>query len=448
MVWRGVSRKAAALVAAVIACGVAAGALSVVGEPHAQAKPKDDLKKVERQLHGAKEDLDESSAGLKQATTALHSAEVQLTAARKKLADVHGRLVAAKARDRASAKALKAAQQAVDKAKAELADAEQKVRDQRQQIGAFANATYQQRNVDDITAILASGDPQELVDRMQLVDSITESQAHSLERFNALRADVASRKAALEVLEQRAEQRRAEAAANLVRMRELERQAKLAEARVEQLVADRHNAQQAAQRAKADDERRYDALVAERGRIQRMLAEIARKEAAAERERQRRERERRERDRGGDNGGGNDRGGDDSGGNDGGSGLSYPVSAPITSPYGMRFHPVLHRWKLHDGTDFGAACGTPVHAAAGGRVIARYYNAGYGNRVLISHGWMSGKSTVTAYNHLSGYAVHVGERVSRGETVGYVGTTGYSTGCHLHFMVYRNGSTVNPMYFL
>jgi murein DD-endopeptidase MepM/ murein hydrolase activator NlpD len=432
-----------ALVAAVIACGVAAGALAVVGEPQAQAKPKDDLKKVERQLHGAKQDLDESSADLKQATSALRSAEVQLTAARKKLADVHGRLVAAKARDRATARALKAAQQAVDRAKAQLADAEQKVRDQRRQIGAFANATYQQRNVDDITAILASGDPQELVDRMQMVDSITESQAHALDRFNALRADVASRKAALEVLEERAEQRRAEAAANLVRMRELERQAKQAEARVEQLVADRQSAQQAAKRARADDERRYEALVAERGRIQRMLEEIARKEAAAERERQRRERERRERDSG-------DSGGDDNsgGGGDGGSGLSYPVSAPITSPYGMRFHPVLHRWKLHDGTDFGAGCGAPVHAAAGGRVIARYYNAGYGNRVLISHGWMDGKSTVTAYNHLSGYAVNVGEQVSRGETVGYVGTTGYSTGCHLHFMVYRNGSTVNPMFFL
>lgn len=443
MVWRGVSRKAVALVAAVIACGVAAGTLAVVGEPQAQAKPKDDLKKVERELHGAKQDLDESSADLKQATGALRAAEAQLIVARKKLADVHGRLVAAKARDRATAKALKAAQQAVDNAKAELADAEQKVRDQRRQIGAFANATYQQRNVDDLTAILASGDPQELVDRMQMVDSITESQAHALERFNALRADVASRKAALEVLEQRAEQRRAEAAANLLRMRELERQAKQAEARVVQLVADRQAAQQAAQRAMAEDERRYQALVAERARIKRMLEEIARKEAAAERERQRRERERRERDSGNDNGGG-----DSGGGSDGGSGLSYPVSAPITSPYGMRFHPVLHRWKLHDGTDFGAGCGTPVHASAGGRVIARYYNSGYGNRVLISHGWMSGKSTVTAYNHLSGYAVQVGEQVSRGETVGYVGTTGYSTGCHLHFMVYRNGSTVDPMLFL
>nr|WP_238345320.1 M23 family metallopeptidase [Actinopolymorpha cephalotaxi] len=114
----------------------------------------------------------------------------------------------------------------------------------------------------------------------------------------------------------------------------------------------------------------------------------------------------------------------------------------------MRFHPILHRWKLHDGTDFGAACGTPIHAAASGRVIARYYNGAYGNRVLVSHGRMRGASIVTAYNHMSRYAVSNGERVSRGEVVGYVGTTGYSTGCHLHFMVYRNGSTTNPMNWL
>ena len=114
----------------------------------------------------------------------------------------------------------------------------------------------------------------------------------------------------------------------------------------------------------------------------------------------------------------------------------------------MRFHPILRRWKLHDGTDFGAGCGTPIRAAASGRVISRYYNSGYGNRVLVSHGWMRGASTVTAYNHLSTYAVRSGERVSRGEIVGYVGSTGYSTGCHLHFMVYRNGGTVNPMNYL
>ena len=69
-----------------------------------------------------------------------------------------------------------------------------------------------------------------------------------------------------------------------------------------------------------------------------------------------------------------------------------PVSAPITSPYGMRFHPVLRYWKLHDGTDFGAGCGTPIRAPYSGRVAERYYNAGYGNRLMIDHGFVAGST--------------------------------------------------------
>src|SRR4030095_12293175 len=112
---------------------------------------------------------------------------------------------------------------------------------------------------------------------------------------------------------------------------------------------------------------------------------------------------------------------------------SYPLSAPITSPFGMRFHPVLHYWKLHDGTDFGAGCGTAIRAPYAGRVAERYYNGGYGNRLMIDHGFRSGKYVTTGYNHASGYVVHVGQHVHKGQVIGYVGSTGYSTGCHLHF---------------
>lgn len=130
------------------------------------------------------------------------------------------------------------------------------------------------------------------------------------------------------------------------------------------------------------------------------------------------------------------------------SGLSYPVNTYITSPFGMRFHPVLHYWKLHDGTDFGGGCGTPIRAAASGVVTDRYFNGGYGNRLFVSHGVIDGSSITTVYNHLSKYKARVGERVSKGEVIGYVGTTGYSTGCHLHFMVYQDGAVVNPMKWL
>ena len=81
-------------------------------------------------------------------------------------------------------------------------------------------------------------------------------------------------------------------------------------------------------------------------------------------------------------------------------------------------------------------------------IIQQYYNAGYGNRVILANGVKRGKSIVTTYNHLSRFARGSGAKVSRGEVIGYVGSTGYSTGCHLHFMVLANGGTTNPMSWL
>lgn len=125
--------------------------------------------------------------------------------------------------------------------------------------------------------------------------------------------------------------------------------------------------------------------------------------------------------------------------------LARPVQAPITSPFGMRFHPVLHVWKLHDGTDFGAPCGARVGSAASGRVVAVEYNIAYGNRVVVDHGSVGGVPTRTAYNHLTDTSVSIGQVVRQGQLVGHVGTTGFSTGCHLHFMVWRKGELTNPM---
>jgi len=132
-------------------------------------------------------------------------------------------------------------------------------------------------------------------------------------------------------------------------------------------------------------------------------------------------------------------------GTPGSHGFLHPVPGGITSPYGMRFHPVLRRWKLHDGTDFGVACGTTIRAPYAGTVTRRYFNAGYGNRLFLDHGTVDGLAVQTAYNHATRYAVHAGQRVRRGQVIGYVGTTGFSTGCHLHLMTWLNGRLVNPM---
>lgn len=129
---------------------------------------------------------------------------------------------------------------------------------------------------------------------------------------------------------------------------------------------------------------------------------------------------------------------------DGDGRLAMPVRGPVTSPYGMRLHPILGVWKLHDGTDFGVGCGTPVRAAEDGTVAATYADAAYGNRVIIDHGQIAGHEVATTYNHLTSWAVSSGQQVRRGDVVGYVGSTGYSTACHLHFMVEVDGSTVDP----
>jgi murein DD-endopeptidase MepM/ murein hydrolase activator NlpD len=125
--------------------------------------------------------------------------------------------------------------------------------------------------------------------------------------------------------------------------------------------------------------------------------------------------------------------------------LVRPAAAPITSPYGMRRHPVSGVWKLHDGTDFGAACGTPIRAASAGTVVSLTFTSAWGNRLVIDHGSGASGHLLTAYNHAQTYVVAVGDRVAAGQVVGAVGSTGLATGCHLHFQVWVDRRLVDPM---
>ncbi|MGH3308008.1 MAG: M23 family metallopeptidase, partial [Nocardioides sp.] len=138
------------------------------------------------------------------------------------------------------------------------------------------------------------------------------------------------------------------------------------------------------------------------------------------------------------------------GGFNGASGgfLDRPVPGIVTSPFGYRRHPIYGYWGLHDGIDFRAGCGQPLYASASGRVITRYYSSSYGNRLYLGVGMVNGKFITVVYNHLSGYRVGTGQNVGRGEVIGYAGTTGWSTACHLHFTVLANGQPVNPNNYL
>jgi murein DD-endopeptidase MepM/ murein hydrolase activator NlpD len=128
--------------------------------------------------------------------------------------------------------------------------------------------------------------------------------------------------------------------------------------------------------------------------------------------------------------------------------LSRPVPGGIGSGFGMRFHPILHRWRMHAGVDLHAGCGDAIHAAAAGVVVGRSYDAASGNRLTIDHGVVGGHRLVTIYMHASGYSVSVGQRVTRGQIVGRVGETGWATACHLHLSVRLDGRLVDPAGFL
>ncbi|WP_213816750.1 M23 family metallopeptidase [Glaciihabitans sp. dw_435] len=128
------------------------------------------------------------------------------------------------------------------------------------------------------------------------------------------------------------------------------------------------------------------------------------------------------------------------------SGWAKPVSGYISSGFGYRLHPILHYYRLHSGTDLATSCGTPIHAAKGGTVIYAGWYGTYGNWVLIDNG--SGIQTGYAHIVNGGIKVHVGQKVSAGQTIALVGMTGYATGCHLHFEVRHNGVAENAVPFM
>jgi murein DD-endopeptidase MepM/ murein hydrolase activator NlpD len=118
-----------------------------------------------------------------------------------------------------------------------------------------------------------------------------------------------------------------------------------------------------------------------------------------------------------------------------------PVAGRLTSGYGMRFHPVLGYSRMHAGVDFGASWGSPIYAVSDGQVTWAGLHGGHGNYVRLEHGGGLG----TGYGHMSRIAVSSGSRVNAGQVIGYVGSTGLSTGPHLHYEVYQGGRTVNPL---
>ena len=123
--------------------------------------------------------------------------------------------------------------------------------------------------------------------------------------------------------------------------------------------------------------------------------------------------------------------------------MARPNDGAITSPFGMRMHPILHTYKLHSGTDF-AGGSSSIHAVAAGTVVRATYDVAYGNYIVIWHGQTGGESVATLYAHCSSLRVSEGDHVHVGQLIGIIGATGYTTGPHLHFEVRIDGRPIDP----
>jgi murein DD-endopeptidase MepM/ murein hydrolase activator NlpD len=418
------------------ALAVAVGLLSVVAGPSANAgELRERQRAVHKKVVQADHELDESSAALRRATRKLSRAREQLTEARAELGDVRARLAIAQQRDEEMRAALSAAEARLEQARADVATGKDALTAQREVVVDTITSLYEQGDPDLLafTSLLNSQTPADITRQREANRSVVQRQGNEFDDLRAAEVLLKVHENEVEVATAEVAEKRQEAADHLVAMQGLTQEALDAKERVKSLVGERKDAEAMAFKAKMKDRKALRKLKKQEARIQKLIKEAIRK--ARERARRKAARAAAKANKGGPP-------------IDTNGLLMQPVNGPVTSSFGYRVHPIYHYWGLHDGDDFGASCGAPLFAAGGGKVLTEYYSSVWGNRLYLNIGLVNGNFITVIYNHLSSYNVGVGATVGRGDVVGYVGTTGWSTGCHLHFTVLENGKPVDPQRYL
>jgi len=268
-----------------------------------------------------------------------------------------------------------------------------------------------------LDVVIGSKDFSDFANRLEVLKRIIDSDITLINEIKKERADIEAHKQKLE--------------ADRAKLVELEKAALAKQAEIEQKKAERNVVLQKAQNDRATAMQAIEELNASSAQVSAMLKErqAARAAAAAAAA-----------------AAAQSSGGQGASDNwvQGTGQLGWPVSGEITSPYGYRVHPIWGTTIYHSGIDIGVDEGTPVHAADGGVVVWSGWMGGYGYAVVIDHG--NGLSTL--YGHNSELAVDEGQSVAKGQVISYAGSTGNSTGPHVHFEVRVNGDPVDPMGYL
>ena len=453
--------------------------------------------------------VEQSQQNVSSATQALIDSHQRLAHAQAVLADIAVKLEMARENDSRIAKELAEARAELKAAKRRVAKAEAEVAAQVALIGQAARESFQQQtDLRGLAVVFGSETPAEMSQRLQWNTTVFDTQAAEKARLDAVRAELEAARRLQAEIEARIAAEKAASEESVARIARLERQAEAQRGTVAALVSANEAARAAAQSELDADEANFRSLQADEQRLQaqiqaeieriraeeearRKAEEEARRKAAeeaarkaAEARRLQQEAEAAERRRAADaaerrraaDAAAKQRAADEaaraaeqaqqrsaaqpprdtpavqpsrSGPRMSAYGFQRPVDASYGSAFGLRFHPILQYWRPHNGVDLGAPTGTPIYAAQSGTVMQAGPNGGFGNFVLIGHGnLIDGKYVTTGYAHQSRIVVGAGEKVERGQLIGYVGNTGLSTTPHLHFELRLNGTPVNPVRYV
>lgn len=364
---------------------------------------------IDQKVLDASEALTAASKAVTEAAASLKDAQAKLPAAREAMAIAKTKESEATGVYNKAASDLAASKAAYAAAQSKVTSKEAEISQLQKKVDQFARSVYQQGQTSQWEIILQSTSPSDLTVRLQNIKAVSRSTAQSLNDLVGAKQQLTTDAAAAEEVRLEMQQITNIASQALIDAQHAADKAAATKVEVDKLVDQETAALKVAEDDKAEVQKQYNELRAEQIRI-------AAQAAAA--------------------------------GNQG------PVDPQATGPLswplpghaagggvGWRVHPVYGYRSCHTGVDSGAPRGTPIHAAAAGVVLSTTVSRAYGNMTLIDHGG----GMVTMYAHQSSFAVSPGDKVDDQEVIGYVGTTGFSTGPHLHFEVHLNGVPYNPM---
>lgn len=383
-----------------------AAALALVLGAGAATDLESQLEETNDRLDEARDALDGIEVDVDAATADLHDLDQRMVALQADLRDLEAQLAEAQEAYDAAGVEVQAVRGRLQQATVALQAAEQ-TRDERdRRLDDRLAATYKYGSVSYVSVLLGSEDISDFVSTSYLVRAVIDTDRTMLEGAEQDAREIARTRAEVDGLREQVEARQQAALSALRDVQALTEQQRRVTEQVQSEQARRREILRKLEATQASYEHLVDDLEAESNRLAEELAKSRWRAGAP-----------------------------------GAGELVWPTSGRVTSSYGWRTHPIYGTRRMHTGVDIGAPAGQQIVAAAEGLVLSAGWRGGYGLAVVIDHGG----GVATLYAHQSALAVAEGEVVSSGQTVGYVGSTGNSTGPHLHFEVRVEGEPRNPM---